>query len=97
MGNYIVDLSNIPTDCLIEELVKRNVRTDLLYSIEDVKMVLEDVNSDREDDEKEQIELTEAQMIDILNELGFDNETGTINEQLYDLITRDFEEDSEDF
>lgn len=97
MGKYIVDLSNIPTDSLIEELGKRNVRTDLLYSIEDVKMVLEDVNSDREDEGEPEIVLSEAQMIDILNELGFDNETGTINDQLYDLITRDFEEDSEDF
>ena len=97
MSKYIADLSNIPTDLLIEELGKRNIRTELLYSIEDVNMVLDDVNSDREDDGKEEIELSEEQKLNILNELAFDNETGSINDQLYGLITRDFEEDSEDF
>lgn len=92
MSKYIADLSNIPTDLLIEELGKRNIRTELLYSIEDVNMVLDDVNSDREDDGKEEIELSEEQKLNILNELAFDNETGSINDQLYDLITRDFEE-----
>ena len=91
MGKYIVDLSNIPTDSLIEELGKRNVRTELIYSIEDVDIALENINSER--DEDDEIKLTDEQKLSIISDLDFDYESGLINDTIEDSIFREIGED----
>ena len=60
------NLTNIETKDLIKELESRGYYTDLLYSIYDVDMQLENINEDR--DESDKIVLSEEQKIEVLNE-----------------------------
>ena len=53
----IIDLSNVNTAILVDELNSRGYVTDLLYSVDDVNMWIDDINNNRYD--AENIELTE--------------------------------------
>jgi hypothetical protein len=66
MSKNILDLSNIESKDLIHELYERGYYTDLLYSIQDVDMRLENINEDRDEDKK--IVLSEGQKKEILDE-----------------------------
>jgi hypothetical protein len=66
MSKNILDLSNIETNDLIHELYERGYYTDLLYSVSDVDMQLDDINEDRDEDKK--IVLSEEQKKEILDE-----------------------------
>lgn len=60
----ILDLSNIESKDLINELETRGYFTDLLYSIYDVDLQLDAINEDRE----EKIILSQEQKIEILKQ-----------------------------
>lgn len=60
----ILDLSNIESKDLINELETRGYFTDLLYSIYDVDLQLDAINEDRE----EKIVLSQEQKIEILKQ-----------------------------
>ena len=67
MSENIVDLSNLETRDLINELKLRGYYTDLIFGINDVKYHLESINSDREEVDGNIIVLEEDDMKDILD------------------------------
>lgn len=79
MSNNIVDLGNLDTQDLIQELRNRGFVTQLLYGREDVQMKLDDINENRiELAEDNQIELSDNDMDDILNYVMDDDSIGQI-------------------
>jgi len=66
MSKNFLDLSNIESKDLIHELYERGYYTDLLYSISDVDMQLDNINEDRDKDN--QIVLSQEQKKEILDE-----------------------------
>lgn len=84
MSKNILDLGNIETIDLIDELKSRGYHTDLLFCVEDVEMQLDDINEDRDDDNK--IVLSEEQKKEVLDE-SFN--AGWYNEQMNnDIINK---------
>ena len=84
MGKNILDLSNIETKDLIHELYERGYYTELLFCVEDVELQLEDINQDRDEDNK--IVLSEEQKKEVLDE-SFN--AGWYNEQMNnDIINK---------
>jgi hypothetical protein len=67
MSENIVDLSNLETRDLINELKLRGYYTDLIFGINDVKYHVESINSDREEVDGNIIVLEEDDMKDILD------------------------------
>lgn len=65
MSNNILDLSNIESFDLMQELKRRGYYTDLIFSISDVDMQLENINDNR--DESDIIVLTDEEKADILD------------------------------
>jgi hypothetical protein len=70
MSKSILDLSNIETHDLMDELNRRGWKTELLFGLSDIDMRLESINEDR--DEDKQITLTNDDKGNILDEV-FDN------------------------
>jgi hypothetical protein len=69
MGN-IVDLSNIETNDLMDELNRRGWKTELLFGLSDIDLQLDSINEDR--DEDNQITLSKEDKEEILDQV-FDN------------------------
>jgi hypothetical protein len=65
MSTNIVDLSNIESVDLMNELKSRGYYTDLIFSPSDVDMQLESINDGR--DEDDQIVLSDDEKSDILD------------------------------
>lgn len=70
MSKNILDLSNIETHDLMDELNRRGWKTELLFGLSDIDMRLESINEDR--DEDKQITLSDDDKGNILDEV-FDN------------------------
>jgi hypothetical protein len=70
MSKNILDLSNIETRDLIDELKSRGWKTELIFGLSDVDMQLESINGDR--DEDNQITLSNDDKGEILDQV-FDN------------------------
>ena len=88
MSKNILDLSNIESNDLIDELNNRGYNTSLLFNRSDVEMQLDDINEDRIGlDEKTKIELTENDMDDILEQsVNREYIIEQINESICDKI-----------
>ena len=71
MSTNILDLSNIGTHDLMDELNRRGWKTELLFGLSDIDLQLESINDDR--DEDNQIKLT-------------DDNKGEILEQVFDRV-----------
>jgi hypothetical protein len=67
MSKNILDLSNIETNDLMDELNRRGWKTELLFGLSDVDMQLESINEGR--DEESQITLTDDNKGEILDEV----------------------------
>jgi hypothetical protein len=94
-----MDFDNVTDGELINELEARGYMTDLLFSREDVKMRLESINEDREDEGLELFTMTEEQMDDALLNVSTDWFVELFNERLSDevfYICSPEEEDGED-
>ena len=74
----------IETQELISELKSRGYVTDLLWSRHDVQAQLDNINSDRED--QEIITLEEYEMDNILDGLSFDYHCEQINGEIFDAV-----------
>jgi hypothetical protein len=70
MSKNILDLSNIETNDLMDELNRRGWKTELLFGLSDVDLQLESINEGR--DEESQITLSDDNKGEILDEV-FDN------------------------
>jgi hypothetical protein len=70
MSKNILDLSNIETNDLMDELNRRGWKTELLFGLSDVDLQLESINEGR--DEDSQITLSDDNKGEILDEV-FDN------------------------
>jgi hypothetical protein len=70
MGKNILDLSNVETNDLMDELNRRGWKTELLFGLSDIDMRLESINEDR--DEDKQITLSDDNKGEILDQV-FDN------------------------
>ncbi len=70
MSKNILDLSNIETNDLMDELNRRGWKTELLFGLSDVDLQLESINESR--DEDSQITLSDDNKGEILDEV-FDN------------------------
>jgi hypothetical protein len=84
MGKNIIDLGNIETNDLIGELRSRGVNVNLLWSVDDVDLNLETLNSDRDDDD--QVVLDDYEKQQIIDNLDFSYYTSQINNEIYDTI-----------
>lgn len=86
MNDNILDLSKIESKDLINELSSRGYFTDLLYSIHDVDMQLDNINESREGLDN-QIVLTKEQKIEVINEcFNLDYYSEQMNSDIEDLI-----------
>jgi hypothetical protein len=79
-----MDLKLISTKDLIRELKSRRFVTDLLIGIEDVKLVLNDFNSELDTP----MELTKSEMIGVINTLSnkVEDIAGEINNEIYGVL-----------
>jgi hypothetical protein len=84
-----MDLKLISTKDLIRELKSRRFVTDLLIGIEDVKLVLNDFNSELDTP----MELTKSEMIGVINTLSnkVEDIAGEINNEIYGAISDIYE------
>lgn len=69
---------------LIKELKSRGYVTELLWCREDVQRQLDNLNDDREEGEK--IEMDDMDMDNILDSLSYDYHIERINEEIFDKI-----------
>lgn len=94
-----MDFDNVTDGELINELEARGYITDLLFSLEDVKMQLDSINEDREEEGLEPFTMTEDQMDEALVSVSTDWFVEVFNERLSDevfnICTAE-EEDGED-
>jgi hypothetical protein len=67
MSKNILDLSNIETNDLMDELNRRGWKTELLFGLSDVDMQLESINESR--DEESQITLSDDNKGEILDQI----------------------------
>ena len=67
MSTNILDLSNIGTHDLMDELNRRGWKTELLFGLSDIDLQLESINDDR--DEDNQIKLTDDNKGEILDQV----------------------------
>ena len=67
MSKNILDLSNIETNDLMDELNRRGWKTELLFGLSDVDMQLESINECR--DEESQITLSDDNKGEILDQI----------------------------
>jgi hypothetical protein len=82
----LIDLSNIDTAILVDELNSRGYVTDLLYSVDDVDMWLDDINANRYD--ADNVELSEDDKKYVLESVfkNMDYFMEKINEKIIDCI-----------
>ena len=91
MGQNILDLSNIETKDLINELGGRGYFMNLLYSIHDVEMQLDSINESREGLGNE-IKLSKEQKIEIINEcFDIDFYSEQMNNDIEEIILNKYE------
>jgi len=67
MSKNILDLSNIGTNDLVDELNRRGWKTELLFNLSDIDLQLQSINEDR--DEDNQIKLTDDNKGEILDDI----------------------------
>jgi hypothetical protein len=67
MSKNILDLSNIETNDLMDELNRRGWKTELLFGLSDVDLQLESINEGR--DEESQITLSDDNKGEILDQI----------------------------
>jgi hypothetical protein len=79
-----MDLKLISTKDLIRELKSRRFVTDLLIGLEDVKLVLNDFNSELDTP----MELTKSEMVGVINTLSnkVEDIAGEINNEIYGVL-----------
>lgn len=88
MGKNIVDLSNIESRDLMLELRSRGWKTELMFGLEDVNIQLQNINDER--DEEDKIVLDDVDKETILDEV-FDSPDyyiERINNDIQDEILR---------
>jgi hypothetical protein len=85
MGN-ILDLSNIETNDLMNELNRRGWKTELLFGLSDIDLQLDGINEDR--DEDNQITLSNEDKEEILDSVfsNVDYHIEQINTEIEDKI-----------
>jgi hypothetical protein len=85
MGN-ILDLSNIETNDLMDELNRRGWKTELLFGLSDIDLQLDGINEDR--DEDNQITLSNEDKEEILDSVfsNVDYHIEQINTEIEDKI-----------
>jgi hypothetical protein len=85
MGN-ILDLSNIETNDLMDELNRRGWKTELLFGLSDIDLQLDGINEDR--DEDNQITLSNEDKEEILDNVfsNVDYHIEQINTEIEDKI-----------
>lgn len=69
---------------LIKELQSRGYNTELLWCRDDVQRHLDNINEDREDGEK--FELDEMDIDNILDSLSYDYHVERLNEEIFDKV-----------
>ena len=86
MSKNILDLSNIGTHDLVDELNRRGWKTELLFGLSDIDLQLESINEDR--DKESQIKLTDENKGEILDEVfaNMDYFIEQINNDIEDRI-----------
>jgi hypothetical protein len=86
MSKNILDLSNIETNDLMDELNRRGWKTELLFGLSDIDLQLDGINEDR--DEDNQIKLTDDNKGEILDEVfaNMDYFIEQINNDIEDRI-----------
>jgi len=86
MSKNILDLSNIETNDLMDELNRRGWKTELLFGLSDIDLRLESINEDRAEDN--QITLTADNKGEILDEVfgNMDYFIEQINNDIEDRI-----------
>jgi len=86
MSKNILDLSNIETNDLMDELNRRGWKTELLFGLADIDLQLDGINEDR--DEDNQIKLTDDNKGEILDEVfaNMDYFIEQINNDIEDRI-----------
>ncbi len=86
MSKNILDLSNIETNDLMDELNRRGWKTELLFGLADIDLQLDNINEDR--DEDNQIKLTDDNKGEILDEVfaNMDYFIEQINNDIEDRI-----------
>lgn len=67
MSKNILDLSNIETNDLMDELNRRGWKTELLFGLSDIDLQLESINEGR--DEESQITLSDDNKGEILDQI----------------------------
>ena len=84
-----MDLKLISTKDLIRELKSRRFVTDLLIGLEDVKLVLNDFNSELDTP----MELTKSEMVGVINTLSnkVEDIAGEINNEIYGVLNDIYE------
>ena len=82
MGKNILDLSNIDSWDLVDELKNRGFSTNLLWCRDDVQKQLDEANEDR----TEKIILTDEDKDNILDELSYEHCIRLLNDEIYDKI-----------
>ena len=87
---------NVTDGELINELESRGYVTNLLFCREDVKMQLESINEEREDQNEPPLVLDDDDADAVLNELNFDYPTEMINDRIYNLIIEMFVDDEDE-
>jgi hypothetical protein len=85
MGN-ILDLSNIETNDLMDELNRRGWKTELLFGLSDIDLQLDGINEDRDKDN--QITLSNEDKEEILDNVfsNVDYHIEQINTEIEDKI-----------
>ena len=86
----MVNLKDVQTYDLVQELKSRGYYTELIYSTYDVDMQLDNINSDRE--EEDHIKLEDSDKVDIImNCFDDDYHSARMNEELEDYILNNYD------
>lgn len=87
MSNNIIDLSNIDSWDLMQELKSRGYFTDLIFGVSDVDLQLESINDGRDDDD--QIVLTQEEKMDVIDScFSVDWYSEQMNNDIYEEILK---------
>ena len=91
----IIDLSNVDSWDLMKELKSRGYYTDLIFGIEDVNSHIHSINEGRDEDDKNQIVLTDDEKRDILDScFNTDWYCQRMNEDIEEEILNHYDNDS---
>lgn len=90
-----MDLSNIETSDLINELKERGYFTELIFGVSDVDFILKGINSEREDYEGDVIELDDYDKRTILEEcFNSDWYSERMNEDIEQKILDEYDDET---